>query len=41
MKAQDLFEQVAADLVAAIAAGASDWRMPWRRLGAGLPRSVD
>ena len=41
MKAQDLFEQVTADLVAAIQAGASDWRMPWRRLGAGLPHSVD
>lgn len=41
MKAQDLFEQVTAELVAAIEAGASDWRMPWRRLGAGLPRSVD
>jgi antirestriction protein ArdC len=41
MKAQDLFEQVTADLVAAIEAGASDWRMPWRRLGAGLSRSVD
>lgn len=41
MKAQDLFEQVTADLVAAIEAGASDWQMPWRRLGAGLPRSVD
>lgn len=41
MKAHDLFEHVTADLVAAIEAGASDWRMPWRRLGAGLPRSVD
>ena len=41
MKAQELFEQVTADLVAAIEAGASDWQMPWRRLGAGLPRSVD
>jgi antirestriction protein ArdC len=41
MKAQDLFEQVTADLVAAIEAGATDWQMPWRRLGAGLPRSVD
>ena len=37
MKAQELFEQVTADLVAAIEAGASDWQMPWRRLGAGLP----
>ncbi|MGE3445897.1 MAG: ArdC family protein [Acidimicrobiia bacterium] len=41
MNAQELFEQVTADLVAAIEAGAGDWRMPWRRLGAGLPRSVD
>jgi len=41
MKAQDLFEQVTADLVAAIEAGASHWQMPWRRLGEGLPRSVD
>lgn len=41
MKAQELFERVTADLVAAIEDGAGDWRMPWRRLGAGLPRSVD
>src|SRR3954451_19057564 len=41
MKAQVLFEQVTADLVAAIEAGASDWHMPWRRLAAGLPRSAD
>lgn len=41
MKAQELFEQVTADLVAAIEEGAGNWRMPWRRLGAGLPRSVD
>lgn len=41
MKAQELFEQVTADLVAAIEEGAGDWRMPWRRLGAGLPRSID
>ena len=41
MKAQELFEQVTTDLVAAIEDGAGDWRMPWRRLGAGLPRSVD
>lgn len=41
MKAQDLFEQVAADLVAAIEAGADRWEMPWGRLAAGIPRSVD
>jgi antirestriction protein ArdC len=42
MKAGELFEQVTADLVAAIEAGASDWRMPWQRLAAaGVPRSVD
>jgi antirestriction protein ArdC len=33
---------VTADLVAAIEAGASGWRMPWQRLAAGgVPRSVD
>jgi antirestriction protein ArdC len=42
MKASELFEQVTADLVAAIEAGASNWRMPWRRLGvAGVPRNVE
>jgi antirestriction protein ArdC len=40
MRADDLFEQVAADLVAAIEAGASGWRMPWQTLTV-LPRSVD
>lgn len=42
MQASELFEQVTADLVAAIEAGASSWRMPWQRLAtAGVPRSVD
>jgi hypothetical protein len=42
MKASELFEQVTADLVATIEAGASNWRMPWQRLAtAGTPRSVD
>ena len=42
MNASELFEQVTADLVAAIEDGAKDWRMPWHRLAAGgLPRSVD
>jgi antirestriction protein ArdC len=42
MTATELFEQVTADLVAAIEAGASNWRMPWQRLAAvGTPRSVD
>ena len=35
MKASELFEQVTADLVAAIEAGASNWRMPWQRLASG------
>jgi antirestriction protein ArdC len=42
MKANDLFEKVTNDLVAAIQSGAKDWQMPWHRLGfAGLPHSVD
>lgn len=42
MHAEDLFEKVTAELVAAIEAGAGGWQMPWRRLGAaGVPRSVD
>jgi antirestriction protein ArdC len=42
MKANDLFDKVTADLVAAIEDGASGWRMPWHRLAAGrLPVSVD
>lgn len=42
MRANDLFEKVTSDLVAAIEAGAKDWTMPWHRLGsAGLARSVD
>jgi len=42
MKANDLFENMTSDLVAAIEAGAKDWKMPWHRLGsAGLPHSVD
>lgn len=42
MKAEDLFEKVTADLVAAIEDGARDWRMPWHRLAAGgLARSAD
>lgn len=42
MNAEDLFEKVTADLIAAIEDGARDWHMPWHRLGAtGLPRSVD
>jgi antirestriction protein ArdC len=42
MKASELFEQVTADLVAAIEAGASHWRMPWECLAtAGAPVSVD
>ncbi len=42
MQASELFEQVTADLVAAIEAGASNWRMPWQRLAkAGVPCSID
>ncbi len=41
MKAQELFERVTEDLIEAIEAGASDWRMPWRCLGHGIPISVD
>lgn len=42
MKAEDLFDKVTADLIAAIEEGAKDWRMPWHRLGAaGLPHSAD
>ena len=41
MKATELFEKVTDDLVAAIEEGASGWRMPWQRLAAGLPVSVD
>ena len=41
MKAQELFEQVTEDLIEAIESGASDWRMPWRCLGQGIPISVD
>ena len=40
MKAEDLFEKVTADLVAAIEDGAKDWRMPWHRLGAGTARAA-
>jgi antirestriction protein ArdC len=41
MKAQALFERVTKDLIDAIEAGASDWRMPWQCLGNGIPISVD
>jgi antirestriction protein ArdC len=42
MKANDLFEKVTNDLVAAIESGAKGWKMPWHRLGsAGLPHSID
>jgi len=42
MKASELFEQVTCDLVAAIEAGASSWRMPWQRMAvAGAPRNVE
>jgi antirestriction protein ArdC len=42
MKASDLFEKVTVELVAAIEAGASGWRMPWQQLAAGgTPRSAD
>jgi antirestriction protein ArdC len=40
MRVEDLFEKVTADLVAAIEAGASGWRMPWHSLSV-TPRNVD
>ena len=42
MNIDDLVQTVTADLVAAIEAGAGEWRMPWHQLPAvGLPVSVD
>ena len=42
MSANDLFEKVTADLVAAIEEGAKGWRMPWQQLAVGgTPRSID
>ena len=41
MKANDLFEKVTNDLMAAIEAGATGWQLPWRHLVAGRPVSVD
>ena len=40
MRAEELFEQVTADLVAAIETGAGEWRMAGPGPGAGLPRRV-
>jgi antirestriction protein ArdC len=42
MRADDLFETITDQLIAAIEAGAGDWRMPWHTLAeAGTPTSVD
>jgi antirestriction protein ArdC len=42
MNANDLFETVTNDLIAAIERGASGWTMPWQQLAAtGTPRSAD
>ena len=42
MNANDLFESVTNDLIAAIERGASGWTMPWQQLAAtGIPRSAD
>lgn len=41
MHANDLFAKVTADLITAIENGASGWRMPWRCLANGTPRSAD
>ncbi len=42
MRADDLFETITDQLIAAIEAGADDWRMPWHTLAeAGTPASVD
>lgn len=41
MHAGDVMEQVVADLVAAIEAGAGEWTMPWRQMGAtGWPANA-
>jgi antirestriction protein ArdC len=42
MRADDLFETITDQLIAAIEAGAGEWRMPWHALAdAGTPTSVD
>ena len=42
MRANDLFATITDQLIAAIEAGAGDWRMPWHTLAdAGTPESVD
>lgn len=42
MRADNLFETITDQLIAAIEAGADDWRMPWHTLAeAGTPASVD
>lgn len=40
MRAEDLFETVTADLIAAIETGAGEWQMPWHTL-TGLPKNLD
>ena len=42
MNANDLFEPVTNDLIAAIERGANGWTMPWQQFAAtGIPRSAD
>jgi antirestriction protein ArdC len=42
MRADDLFATITDQLIAAIEAGAGEWRMPWHTLAeAGTPESVD
>jgi len=42
MRAENLFETITDELVAAIEAGAGDWHMPWHAMAdAGVPVSVD
>ena len=42
MNANDLFETVTNDLIAAVERGANGWTMPWQQLTAtGIPRSAD
>jgi antirestriction protein ArdC len=42
MQLDDLISHVTADLIAAIEAGADEWRMPWHTIAiTGQPRSID
>jgi antirestriction protein ArdC len=41
MNANELFERITAQLIADIEAGAGTWTMPWHRLPAATPTSID